>query len=244
MPTVTNKHGLSRPIPAGVAREVRQRCGFGCVICGAAIYDYDHLDTEFADAEIHDPDKIVLLCMRHHGLKNRKLLTSEEIRRASKNPKAIRDGVAKEEFLSPGSNTFNVRFGTSTIKNVMTILTESGRPLIWFDPPEVPGGRPQLSAYLCDIDGSNRFSINQNLLIVSTSNWDVEVSGPRLTIRRAKGDIALELKSLAGEGIGINRIDTLVNGIRFTVTSDGAMRVGGTSFQRAMISHTNCVFAM
>jgi 5-methylcytosine-specific restriction endonuclease McrA len=35
--------GRRPKIPEGVKREVRQRCGFGCVICGLPIYEYDHL---------------------------------------------------------------------------------------------------------------------------------------------------------------------------------------------------------
>jgi len=46
-------------------RIVRQRCGFGCVICGLPIYQYDHMygyTVETAD----DPTVITLLCARHH----------------------------------------------------------------------------------------------------------------------------------------------------------------------------------
>ena len=43
-------------------RAVRQRCGFGCVLCGKPIYQYDHMHgytLENAD----DPDAITLLCL-------------------------------------------------------------------------------------------------------------------------------------------------------------------------------------
>lgn len=62
----TNIHGLARDIPENVRRQVRQECGFGCVICGLAIIQYHHIDPEFVDAEIHDPKKIVLLCGSCH----------------------------------------------------------------------------------------------------------------------------------------------------------------------------------
>ena len=58
----TNKHGLSRYIPEAIKREVRQRCGFGCVICGFGFYDYEHFDPDFADAKFHDPNGMTLLC--------------------------------------------------------------------------------------------------------------------------------------------------------------------------------------
>lgn len=49
-----NKHGLSRTIPEPVKREVRQACGFGCVFCGHALVEYEHVDPLFADARLHD----------------------------------------------------------------------------------------------------------------------------------------------------------------------------------------------
>lgn len=42
-----NKYGLTRDIPASVKRAVRQRDGFGCVICGLGIYTYEHIDQPF-----------------------------------------------------------------------------------------------------------------------------------------------------------------------------------------------------
>ena len=48
-----NEHGLPRHIPADVARAVRQECGFGCVICGVALIQYEHFDPEFAEAREH-----------------------------------------------------------------------------------------------------------------------------------------------------------------------------------------------
>ncbi len=56
-----NKHGLGRDIPRAVKTEIRERCGFGCVMCGQIPYDYDHLATPFIEATEHDPDDIVLL---------------------------------------------------------------------------------------------------------------------------------------------------------------------------------------
>ena len=57
----TNDHGLSRTIPEGVKREVRQRCGFGCVICGLGFYDYEHFAPDFVDATEHNPAGMTLL---------------------------------------------------------------------------------------------------------------------------------------------------------------------------------------
>ncbi|MEH2485180.1 Abi-alpha family protein [Bradyrhizobium sp. AZCC 2230] len=81
-----NRHGLSRNIPADVKRTVRQRDGFGCVVCGKAIYDYEHFDPEFADATQHDPAGIVLLCISCHGKKTRGFLSKQTIAAARQSP--------------------------------------------------------------------------------------------------------------------------------------------------------------
>jgi len=46
-------------------REVRQRCGFGFVICGIPIYHYDHI-IDHAEVHEHTADKLTLLCPTHH----------------------------------------------------------------------------------------------------------------------------------------------------------------------------------
>jgi hypothetical protein len=82
----TNRHGLSRDIPADVVRSVRRHDGFGCVVCGSAIYTYEQIDPEFADAEAHEADKIALLCATHHDMVTRGLLSKETIKSAKRNP--------------------------------------------------------------------------------------------------------------------------------------------------------------
>ncbi|WNG79930.1 hypothetical protein C6A86_016810 [Mycobacterium sp. ITM-2016-00316] len=56
------------PIPDPMKREVRQRCGFGCVICGHPIYEYEHMD-DYAVVKRHGVANITLLCDGHHRLK-------------------------------------------------------------------------------------------------------------------------------------------------------------------------------
>ena len=66
--------GESRPaIPSGIQREVRQRCGFGCVICGMPLYEYEHM-KEWAIVREHVADDITLLCDQHHREKTSGLL--------------------------------------------------------------------------------------------------------------------------------------------------------------------------
>ena len=52
-----------RNIPAEIKRQVRQRCGFGCIICGLPIYEYEHME-EWAKVKRHRTEEITLLCPR------------------------------------------------------------------------------------------------------------------------------------------------------------------------------------
>ncbi len=51
----------SRNIPLPIQREVRKRCGFGCVLCGLPLYEYEHME-EWAQVKRHIADEITLLC--------------------------------------------------------------------------------------------------------------------------------------------------------------------------------------
>ena len=64
-----NKYGLKRDIPEPIRREVRRRCGFGCVVCRSIPYDYDHFRVPFADAKEHVAEDIILVCPNHHRKK-------------------------------------------------------------------------------------------------------------------------------------------------------------------------------
>jgi len=74
-----NKYGLSRDIPESTKREIRKRCGFSCVKCGFAYFQYHHFDPPFEVAKSHDPSGITLLCGRCHDLEKGGLLSQSRI---------------------------------------------------------------------------------------------------------------------------------------------------------------------
>jgi len=39
-----NKFGLSRTIPEAIKSQIRRDDGYGCVVCGNALYQYEHID--------------------------------------------------------------------------------------------------------------------------------------------------------------------------------------------------------
>src|SRR3569832_302716 len=91
-----NKFGLARSIPDPVKREIRKRSGFGCVICGLILYDYEHFDPPYEEATRHDPNGICLLCPNHHRRAGRPALSKEEVGRAYAEPFALRRGYASD----------------------------------------------------------------------------------------------------------------------------------------------------
>jgi hypothetical protein len=90
--TNINKYGLKRYIPQNIKKEVRFKCGFGCVVCGSMFYDYDHFDPVFEDCKSHNADGITLLCGKHHSNKDRNFFPLSEVIKATANPFAKRNG--------------------------------------------------------------------------------------------------------------------------------------------------------
>jgi hypothetical protein len=93
-----NKFGLYDEIPDPIKREIRQRCGFGCVICGNAIYEYEHVDPPFSEAKEHNSDHIVLLCGHHHRLVTKGLLSKQTVKEAARRPKCKEKGFSFGPF--------------------------------------------------------------------------------------------------------------------------------------------------
>lgn len=93
-----NKHGLSRVIPEGVKRKVRKDAGFGCVICGTAICEYEHVDPEWVNAVTHNPKFMTLLCGSCHSKKTRGIIGVDTVKLAMKNPKCKERGYSNDWF--------------------------------------------------------------------------------------------------------------------------------------------------
>ena len=112
----SNKHGLTRDIPDPIKRHVRQYCGFGCVNCEYAYCEYHHFEPPFAEALVHDPNKIMLLCIKCHGLHTRGVLSAKTLLEKYQNPFCRQTGVAQAE-LDVGSTDLEVVLGAVTVHN-------------------------------------------------------------------------------------------------------------------------------
>lgn len=206
-----NKHGLGRYVPQDVKRAIRSRCGFGCVICGLAFYDYEHFDPDFKDARGHEPDGMTLLCMQCNQKRARGTLSAETVAKANADPKCKQQGFASELF-DFASEPINVKFAGVSFYDCATLIRIRGVDLLSFKPPVEPGSPMLLSGHLADATGATTLKIEENVWSAGDENWDVEVQGPLITIRRGPKDIALQIRVTPPHAIAIERIDMEFDG--------------------------------
>jgi hypothetical protein len=87
----------SRNIPEPIKREVRQRCGFGCIICGFPLYEHDHM-KEWALVQEHVAEDLTLLCDKHHKEVTNGFLPREKVIEANENPYNLKEGSLMTNF--------------------------------------------------------------------------------------------------------------------------------------------------
>jgi hypothetical protein len=198
--------GLSRNIPAEVKRAVRQRCGFGCVVCGASIYEYDHFDPPFAEAQEHNPEGITLLCPTHHAEKTRGVLPISRVVEFNRSPVALVSGEATLQRpyfdhipdLSLG--------GGLLVRNTPIPIMVDNEPIIEFMPPEPGSHVARINATLTNADGGQLLRIVDNEWRVESGVWDYEWVGQRMTIRDGSASIALQMTIFPPKYISIDRL--------------------------------------
>lgn len=181
--TVRNKHNLSRVIPSDVKRTIRQHCGFGCVICGKFLYEYEHVDPPFSEAVVHDPARMCLLCPDHHARKTRGTLSVQEVKDACVSPKAKQVGFSHDNEFSRLKQPFKIKLGNWTFNNPKEIIKIDGRTLLAVE--ESVDGVLTLSGEFYNDDSELILKIDSNEWQASSGSWDVEQTGKKLLIRES-----------------------------------------------------------
>jgi trigger factor len=212
-----------RDIPLPTQRAVRRRCGFGCVVCGLPLYEYDHLDGWAATGE-HDQDRVVLLCDRHHRERTNGLLTVAQVESANQDPFNFRTGVSHPYDLHYagseceaviGSNRFTTAdqgYGT-----LMVPVSIDDIPLVGF-----VLGDGHLLLHLNLFDDTNRLilQIQNNRLSYVPDTWDIQLTGRQLIVRDAPRRILVDIEFEVPNRIHINRGRFLCNGVEVLVRPD------------------------
>lgn len=216
----------SRNIPLPIQREVRQRCGFGCVVCGLPLYEYEHME-EWALVQRHVSQEITLLCDQHHREKTGGFLPKASVIEANRNPYNHREGVAKpyslhfsgtEATVTIGGNTFTCKdqgYGTA-----MVPLSIDGVPMIGL---VLGDGHLLLNLVVFDDCNVPVLNIRNNQLLQTTIPWDIQLVGTTLTIREAHRKILVEIEFSPPNRISINRGRFLRNGIEVLIRPENIL---------------------
>lgn len=188
-----NRFGLSRYIPNDIKLQIRQECGFGCVVCGMGIYEYEHFDPDFKDAKIHDPKKIALLCGSCHRKVTKKIWSKNKVKEGRLNPICKQQGYSNDFFDI--AEPFGVSVGRIYFFKNETgdLLQIDGKTIL--SVKKTHGEPPKLSGIFYDHNESILFEIKENEWIGNPEAWDIESIGNILTIKNEKGSILLQINA-------------------------------------------------
>lgn len=211
----------SRNIPLPIKRKVRQRCGFGCIICGIPLYEYEHME-EWAKVKRHIADEITLLCDQHHREKTNGLLPKQVVKKANLEPYNLRSGASKPYNLHFSGNKINAIIGSN---HFIYVVPKDG---IGMMTPISIDNLPIISVVMMDnhlllnviiFNKYNKvvFEIRENQLFYSTEPWDIQFVGTTLTIRESLGEILIEFKFTPPNRIEISRGRLLLNGVEVII---------------------------
>jgi hypothetical protein len=240
-----NQHGLSRHIPSDIRMKVRKRCGFGCVLCGTALYDYEHFDPDFKDATEHKDAGITLLCMQCNQKRARGTLSVESVRAANENPRCLQQGFASESF-DFGVDPIEVALAGVTFTACPILIQVNGYSLLSIDAPQQKAEPFRMSGLFADENGQITLSIKDNVWSVGDDNWDVECIGPRITIRKGKGDVSLVLRQEPPKRMVVEQLNMQFEGVYLRGTTDLLeTSFDGKNWRKfSSVSMSNCAVGM
>ena len=216
-----NKYGLTRTIPEDVKRQIRQECGFGCVHCGNAITEYEHIDPPFVEATKHEASKMALLCGTCHSKVTRGYLSKKTILQDRANPKTFKEGISKD--VLDIDEPFSLEIGSNSFNHVSTFIKIKNKNLVYIEPPEEEGAPARLTAYFYNQGGEPVLTIYKNELWISTENWDTQAEGGKFIVRNGQRDIILEFKVEPPHKIIITKLNMSYKGVHVKIENKDLM---------------------
>lgn len=208
-----NQHGLQRAIPETVKREVRQRCGFGCVVCGSAVVQYHHFSPKFADAREHSPDGITLLCGLHHQEAGN-WLPDEEV--AARNAAPFCTGTGAHRTIRVTRPLYIVA-GTAIFEGPGDLISLNDEVVLGISEED---GRIILDATFYSSTGAPNLQIVQNELTVRSGAWDAQFIGSRAVIRSGPNEVALSFSVTSSNCIYFEKLDYICESTRVVFRPD------------------------
>jgi hypothetical protein len=181
------------PIPRPMKRNIRKRCGFGCVVCGLPLYEYDHI---YGFDGTHREDTITLLCDKHHKEKTNKLLPLAVVEKANTSPFALEQGTTSPYHLHYSGDRCEIGLGNlrfiASIHDMQQVIALGilGLTIVGFTFDQ---GHLLLTLNLYDRQQNLLASIHENELITTAAAWDVQLVGPRLTVHKGDEEIGMSV---------------------------------------------------
>lgn len=219
-----NRFGLKRSeLSAEIKREVRQRCSFGCVVCGSVIVQYHHFDPPFADATQHRADGITLLCGGCHDKVTRRVWSDNKVRAANANPKAKQSSA--HELLDLSAPVYLV-FGTMIFIGTGPLICIGDECLL--ELRFTPEGT-RLNAQFFDEDNRPTVVVTDNELQFCADAWDIEAVGPTLVVRRGPNNIVFKAQLWPPHGVYVRSFNVDAHGWRVATDSKGRINVAHKS---------------
>lgn len=226
-------------IPLPMKRIVRQRCGFGCVICGQPFYEYDHI-INYSIVKEHTQDNLTLLCKKHHGEKTDLLLSLEQVRLANQNPYNINNKESSPYLFNFHGANFSVIMGDihMTLNNVnsdrdyLIPFLINNKKLISF---EILDNQLFLNLVLIDENGNMLLKIVENEMVYSSEQWDIERVGRNLKIRTGRGNVIFDIDFLIPNSIQINKAQFNADGYQIDVQNGGFFTKGFQIFMKNIV---------
>ncbi|WP_175549593.1 HNH endonuclease signature motif containing protein [Chryseobacterium polytrichastri] len=236
-----NKHGLSRYIPEDIKREIRKKSGFGCVICGKGIYEYDHINPEFNDAKTHDPNGITLLCGQCHSKKTRKFLSRETILEMMANPVPFVTGFVNESMDIKLDENLIIKIGAAIFTNCPIPIVFKGKEVLKISKPSDGSTNILLSGIFFDSIGNKSLIIENNEWKANTENWDIITKGGELIIKN-EFEPFLIMENDKRNILNIKFFKTEIGNMKF-VMSDQGIFINNSRIIKEFIAE-NCQIGM
>ena len=207
-------------------RAIRQRCGFGCVLCGLPLYEYEHM-TDWAHVRVHKEEEITLLCDKHHREKTGGLLPVERVRVADRNPINHQLGSSAPVNLHYSGDWCCLKIGSCWFEtDELTCVQARARRC-----PDSSHISPWVHVSQCcqllltlqlfDKFGATLLCIDKNELVYRTDSWDISWVGQVLQIREDPQRIVVELVFCRPALIQIERGHFQLDGYEIAVAPPG-----------------------
>lgn len=213
----------NRNIPRPIQREVHQRCGYGCVICGYPLCDYHHMKG-WAKTKEHVSEEIVLLCKNHHGQVTTGILPDRIVAEHNENPFNLKQGYSTDYQLYFEGNICELVIGGNSFQNSYKGETTFA-PAIMVDGITLFGftlenNRLLLNVLLFDENNFLVLRIDDNILTYSTDIWDVEFVGRKLIIREKHRKLLICMNFEPPNKVVIENARLLCNGVEILVKNE------------------------